>query len=215
MSAKLGALVKEARSKAKLTQTALADMVEGLEQAQVGKIERGEFEPSQAVLKRMAKPLGLTQKALLEAASGSTAANKTASSGTAKKTSAAAAKKTTAAAKKTTAAAKKTTSSTAKKTSSAAKKTSSAKKTASTSELKLTATEKKLVQLYRKADSSTKKSVINILEGDAGLADVISTLISGKSDSALSSLFGSGKDAIPADAVGTLLENALGKLVKK
>lgn len=194
MVAKLGTLVKEARTAKKLTQTALAEQVDGLEQAEVGKIERGEFVPSQAVLKRMAKPLGLTQKAILEAAGGSTssAAKKTSSSGSAKKTG----------------------SSTAKKTSS----TASAKKTSAAAELKLTATEKKLVQLYRKADTSAKKTAINILEGDASTAELIGTILSnkaGKSDSGLGSLLGSGKDAIPADAVGTLLESAFGKLMKK
>lgn len=195
MAAKLGTLVKEARTKQKLTQTALAEQVDGLEQADVGKIERGDLVPSQAVLKRMAKPLGLTQKALLDAAGSSSGSSKTA-------------------------AAKKKTSSSAKKTSSSAKKTSSsaAKKTSSSENLKLTATEKKLVQLYRKADSSAKKTAINILEGDASTAELIGTLLSnkaGSSNSGLGSLLGSGKDAIPAEAVGTLLESALGKLMKK
>ena len=212
MAAKLGTLVKEARAKQKLTQTALAEQVDGLEQADVGKIERGDLVPSQAVLKRMAKPLGLTQKALLDAAGSSgsaktaAAAKKTSSSSAAKKTSS-------------TSSARKTGTSTSAKTA-AAKKTgsSAAKKTSSSEDLKLTATEKKLVQLYRKADSSAKKTAINILEGDATTAELIGTLLSnkaGSSNSGLGSLLGSGKDAIPADAVGTLLESALGKLMKK
>lgn len=72
------------------------------------------------------------------------------------------AKKTTSTAKKTTA--KKTTS-TAKKTT--AKKPSTAKKTTSTgSRIQVTATEKKLVELYRNADSNTKKAAIALLKGE-------------------------------------------------
>lgn len=60
----------------------------------------------------------------------------------------------------------KKTSSTAKKTSTA--KTSTAKKsTASTSSMKVTAAEKKLVELYRAADSATKKDVIKKLKGES------------------------------------------------
>lgn len=213
MAAKLSTLVKEARAKQKLTQTALAEQVDGLEQADVGKIERGDLVPSQAVLKRMAKPLGLTQKALLDAAGSSSGSAKTAAA--AKKTSSSSAAKKTSS----TSSARKTGTSTSAKTA-AAKKTgsSAAKKTSSSENLKLTATEKKLVQLYRKADSSAKKTAINILEGDASTAELIGTLLSnkaGSSNSGLGSLLGSGKDAIPAEAVGTLLESALGKLMKK
>ena len=70
MSKKLGKLVREARTAKNLTQAALAEQVEGLTSSEIGKIERGESEPSQEVLKRMAKVLGVTQKSLLEAASG-------------------------------------------------------------------------------------------------------------------------------------------------
>jgi len=68
MSKKLGKLVREARTAKNLTQAALAEQVEGLTSSEIGKIERGESEPSQEVLKRMAKVLGVTQKSLLEAA---------------------------------------------------------------------------------------------------------------------------------------------------
>ena len=80
MSKKLGQLVKEARSAAGLTQTALAQKVDGLSAADIGKIERGESEPTQAILRQMAKVLGVTQKSLLDAAAG--ASKKTSSSKT-------------------------------------------------------------------------------------------------------------------------------------
>ena len=90
----------------------------------------------------MATAKTATEKATSQkAASGSAAAKKT----TAKKT---AAKQT--AAKKTTA--KKTTA-------------SSTKKTTGTS-VKVTATEKKLLELYREADSDTKKAAMAILKGE-------------------------------------------------
>jgi len=66
-------------------------------------------------------------------------------------------------------AAKKTT--TAKKTT-AAKKTSAAK----TSTMKVTAAEKKLVELYREADSETKKDVVKLLKGEEIDADADSIL---------------------------------------
>ena len=79
MSAKLGKLVKEARTAKGLSQAALAQKVEGLTASDVSKIERGEKEPSQAILKKMAAPLGVTQKSLLEALSGTGSTGKTSS----------------------------------------------------------------------------------------------------------------------------------------
>ena len=202
MSRKLGDLVKKARTEKGLTQAALAEKVDGLTASEVSKIERGEKEPAQDVLKQMAKALGVTQKSLLDAATGSG---------------------------KTTAA--KTTSS---KTGTAAKKTSSAKTTSTVKDtidtLKLTATEKKLVQLYRKADTKTKKAAINLLEGDSnaieligalmsakgsgssgnsgssGTSDLLSALLSGKTD-------GSSNGAAGKDTINALME-LLGKANK-
>ena len=55
-----------------------------------------------------------------------------------------------------------------------AKKTSSASK----SSMQVTATEKKLVQLYRDADSDTKKKVMNLLKGNSSLAgDLLEDLL--------------------------------------
>ena len=65
-------------------------------------------------------------------------------------------------AKKTTASSAKKTGQTAKKTT--AKKPAAAKKTSSSaSRIQVTATEKKLVELYRNADSDTKKAAIDFL----------------------------------------------------
>ena len=59
--------------------------------------------------------------------------------------------------------------------SSTAKKSSS---TAGTTSMKLTATEKKLVELYRKADSETKKEALNVLKGEDGsMDDVLETIM--------------------------------------
>ena len=73
-------------------------------------------------------------------------------------------------------------SSSSKKTSSSAKKTgSSSKKTTSSSSktsMKVSSTEKKLVELYRKADSDTKKAAMNILKGESSSTDdIISNLL--------------------------------------
>ena len=64
---------------------------------------------------------------------------------------------------------------TAKKTT---KKTETAKKTtasstAKSSSMKVTAAEKKLLELYRKADTETKKSVLNVLKGEEDTADSV------------------------------------------
>ena len=87
---KVGDLIKEARTNAGLSQTALAAQIEGVSASDIGKAERGEKELTQAALKAIAKATGVTQKSLLEAPKGaSTAAKKTSSS------SSTAAKKTT------------------------------------------------------------------------------------------------------------------------
>ena len=163
MSKKLGNLVKEARTAKGLTQAALADKVGGITAADVSKIERGEKEPTQEILKKMAKVLGVTQKSLLDAAAGSgaKASSSAKTSGSGKTT------------------AKKKTSS-----------TSSSSKT-----LTLTATEKKLVELYRKADSSTKKAAMNLLKGEGNALELFGTLLTGKND--VSSMAG--------DLLGSLL----------
>lgn len=143
MSKKLGTMIREARTQKGLTQAALAEQA-GISSSEMGKIERGEKEPSQDALRKMAKALGVTQKSLLEASSGSAA-----SSGK-------------------------------KKTSTTGKASSSSKKGSSTDTL--TATEKKLVQLYRKADSSTKKAAMGLLSGEGNAVEILGSLLLGKKD---------------------------------
>lgn len=174
MSRKLGDLVKKARTEKGLTQAALAEKVDGLTASDVSKIERGEKEPAQDVLKQMAKALGVTQKSLLDAATGS---GKTVSSS---------------------------------KTGTAAKKTSSSKTTSTVKDtidtLKLTATEKKLVQLYRKADTKTKKAAINLLEGDSNAIELIGALLSAKGAGSSGSSGSSGT----SDLLSALLSGKTG-----
>ena len=141
MANKVGPLIKEARTKAGLSQESLARKVDGLSASDLGKAERGEKELTQSVLKQIAKATGVTQSSLIEAAKASTSAAGAKKTATAKKTTAAK-----------TATAKKTSASTAKK--------SSAKTT------ELTAAEKKLVELYRGASAAKKASALAILKVD-------------------------------------------------
>ena len=210
MAAKnVGTLILEGRTAKKLSQTALGNAAGGVSGSDIGKAERGEKELTQAQLKAIAKALGITQKSLLEAPKGGTAtaaAKKTASTG-AKTTTAA--KKTTAKTKTGTAAktssASKTSSTaktTAKKTTSAkttaaktntAKTTSTAKKTtAAVTASNLSTTEKKLVELYRAADSDSKKLATRILKGEKlELGELLMLMNSnGSEDGLLGSLLG-------------------------
>lgn len=60
----------------------------------------------------------------------------------------------------------------------AAKKTATgAKKTTSASRIQVSATEKKLVELYRKADSDTKKAALALLKGEKSQTSNILTSI--------------------------------------
>ena len=67
MGKKTGALIKEARTNAGLTQAALADIVGTVSPSDISKAERGEAELSQAALKAIAKATGVTQASLLNA----------------------------------------------------------------------------------------------------------------------------------------------------
>ncbi len=157
MANKVGPLIKEARGKANLSQEALAAKIEDLSASDLGKAERGEKELSQSVLRQIAKLTGVTQSSLINAARESTY-------GEAKKPSAA----------------KKTTTATAKKTTTAAKKTTS---TASKNAVELTAAEKKLVELYREADSETKKKAVAVLKGESSeMGDILTSLLGGAMD---------------------------------
>ena len=57
-------------------------------------------------------------------------------------------------------------------------KTSSAKSSSSKTSVKVTSTEKKLLELYRAADSDTKKEVMKLLKGDdSGAEDVLESIM--------------------------------------
>lgn len=156
MANKVGPLIKEARTKAGLSQESLARKVDGLSASDLGKAERGEKELTQSVLKLIAKATGVTQSSLIEAAKASTY-----STGT---------KKTATAAKKTATAAKKTT-------------TASTAKKSSAKSMELTAAEKKLVELYRAADTDTRKNAVAVLKGEASVgSDLLNSLLGGAMD---------------------------------
>ncbi len=230
---KVGVLIKEARTAAKLTQEKLGQAA-GVAAAEIGKCERGETDLTAAQLKKVAVACGITQSSLLNAP-------KNLSAATAKK--AAAAKKTAAAAKTATgktAAAKKTASAktaTAKKTAAAkaatakasdakktaakttaAKKTSTARKTAAKKtesktpavpasanvSMKVTASEKKLVEAYRGASSDLKKISLKVLKGEYG--DTLTNILG---------VVGGTGSANAADQIGDALGNLLGGLIGK
>ena len=143
MANKVGALIREARTGAGLTQEQLAQKVDGVTASDISKAERGEKELTQTQLKLIAKATGVTQASLLNAAKSGTAAKKPSTT-----------------AKKPAATAKKPAASTAKKP--AAKKEE---------EIKLTAAEKKLLELYRAADKETKEAAVKVLKGEKTGAD--------------------------------------------
>ncbi len=72
---KVGELIKEARTKAGISQEALAKLIDGVSASDIGKAERGEKELTQAALKAIAKATGVTQKSLLDAAKGTSSSS--------------------------------------------------------------------------------------------------------------------------------------------
>lgn len=168
MAKKVGTLIKEARTAAGLTQEQLARKVADCSASDISKAERGEKELTQTQLKAIAKATGVTQKSLLDAAKGTTAAKTTAAKTTSAKPSTA---KTTAAKKP---AAKTASSSTGK------------------SSVSVTAAEKKLLELYRAADSETKKAAVAILKGEQPNSGD-KTVLDGLMDTALDILSNLGK----------------------
>ncbi len=100
----------------------------------------------------------------------------------------------------------------------AAKGSSSAKKKTSTSSgskksMQVTATEKKLVELYREADSDTRKAALAFLKGDksAVMGSLAGSLLSedGPAGNLLGNLLGDSKGET-ADAISSIFE-MLGK----
>lgn len=166
-SKKVGALVKEARVAADLTQEKLAKKAgEGLTANDISKCEQGKADLTTAQLKSIAKVCGVTQTSLVNAPKNLTAA---------------AAKK--AAAEKKTA---------EKKT--AEKKTTTAKKPTTPANanttMKVTTTEKKLVEAYRTATSDNKKIAMKILKGE--MSETVTNLLGVTSGSSSSSADGIG-----------------------
>ncbi len=99
----------------------------------------------------------------------------------------------------------------------AAKGSSGKKKTSSSSgskkSMQVTATEKKLVELYREADSDTRKAALAFLKGDktAVMGSLAGSLLSedGPAGNLLGNLLGDSKGEA-ADAIGSIFE-MLGK----
>ncbi len=205
---KVGELIKEARTNAKLSQTALGELA-GVSGSDIGKAERGEKELTQTQLKAIAKATGVTQKSLLEAPKGGAAASSAAKTPSAKtstaKTSSAktstgkTSSAKTSTAKTSSASSKKTTASSSKKTASGAKASS-----ASTTAVELTSAEKTMLNAYRKADADTRKAALKLLKGEQD-PDILSTL--------LQSFTGGGSGN--GGALGGGLLDLLGNLGKK
>ncbi len=140
---KVGDLIKEARTAAGLTQTALASKIKGLTASDISKAERGEKELTKEQLKSIAKITGVTQKSLLEAPSG--ASGKTSSSTS------------------TTSTAKKKTSSTASTTS--VKLTATEKKLVEAYRAADTKTRKNAMNVLKGTDKTTAGILENFLTG--------------------------------------------------
>ena len=219
---KVGALVKEARTGAKLTQEKLGQAA-GVTAAEIGKCERGEIDLTNAQLKKIAVACGVTQSSLLNAPKNvsASAAKKAAvakkPAAAAKTTAAktAAAKKTTRTAKKTTAAKTTTAKTTAAKKTTTAKTAAAKKTTAKKTEsktpavpasanvsIKVTASEKKLVEAYRGASSDLKKISLKVLKGEYG--DTLTNILG---------VVGGTGSANAADQIGDALGNLLGGLI--
>ena len=77
MGKRLGTRVKTARTQADLTQEQLSRIVRTLSASDISKIERGEKEPTQEDVRRIAKATGVTQKSLLEGSSTSSGTRST------------------------------------------------------------------------------------------------------------------------------------------
>ena len=67
MAKKVGALIKEARTDAGLTQEQLARKISGLSAEDISLAERGKADLTQAQLKQIAKITGVTQASLINA----------------------------------------------------------------------------------------------------------------------------------------------------
>ena len=233
MANKVGPLIKDARTKAGLSQEKLAAKIAGFSAADLSKAERGELIPTNEQLKKIAVATGVTQKSLLDAAKASAPAKKTttAAKTTTAKTTTAAKKTTTAktatAAKKTTTAAKKTTTAktataakktTTAKTAAAAKKTTTAKTTMAktTTAAKTTAAKKTAAKVPANANTSikvttTEKTLINTYrEATSNAKKAAMKVLKGEVDEKALSFILNGTEGLVGDGLGDLVSNLLG-----
>ena len=195
MTNTVGPMIKKARAGAGLTQEQLAMKVTGLSASDISRAERGELIPTQEQLKTIAKVTGVTQKSLLDAAKESKTDNS--SSGTSGSTGGS---------KKP---AGSTSTGNGKKPAGGTSSGSDKKPTGSTSTgtntgktMEVTATERKLVELYRKASTDEKKTVMSILKGEKDTTnEMISSLLDGSKK--------------PADIVSSILGSAVESFAKK
>ena len=191
MANTIGALIRKARTEAGFTQEQLAKKVSGLSASDISRAERGELIPTQEQLKTIAKITGVTQKSLLDAAQESktegSSSGTDGSTGSGKKSA--------------------DSSGSGKKPSGAAgtggkKPSGSTNSGANSKTMEVTATERKLVELYRKASSDEKKTVMSILKGEKDTTnEMISSLLDGSKK--------------PADIVSSILGSAVESLANK
>ena len=195
MTNTVGPMIRKARTGAGLTQEQLAKEVTGLSASDISRAERGELIPTQEQLKTIAKVTGVTQKSLLDAAKES----KTESSSSGTSGSTGSGKKP--AGSTGTGSGKKPAAGTG--TGSSKKPSdSSGSGTNSSKIMEVTATERKLVELYRKASTDEKKTVMSILKGEKDTTnEMISSLLDGSKK--------------PADIVSSILGSAVESLAKK
>ena len=206
MTNTVGSLIKKARTGAGLTQEQLASKINGLSATDISRAERGELIPTQDQLRTIAKVTGVTQKSLLDAAKESKP--ESSSSGTSGSTGG---KKPSAGTS--TASGKKPAGSTSTgsgKKPAGSTSTGSGKKPAgststgtnSSKTMEVTATERKLVELYRKASTDEKKTVMSILKGEKDTTnEMISSLLDGSKK--------------PADIVSSILGSAVESFANK
>ena len=183
MTNTVGPMIRKARTGAGLTQEQLAKEITGLSASDISRAERGELIPTQEQLKTIAKVTGVTQKSLLDAAKESKTDNS--SSGTSGSTGGS----------------KKPAGSTS--TGGSKKPADSTSTGANSSKImEVTATERKLVELYRKASTDEKKTVMSILKGEKDTTnEMISALLDGSKK--------------PADIVSSILVSAVESFAKK
>ncbi len=169
MAAKLGTLIKKARTDAGLTQEALAKKIKRISADDISLVERGEKILTQAVLKEIAKVTGVTQKSLIDAAK----AESSKSGGSSSKKSSSAKKSSSS---------QKSSSSSKKSTSSSKKSSASSHKSGSvSSSFKVSAEEKKIISAYRDADEKIQSAVKMLLLGTKALSSDSDTEDSGLS----------------------------------